>query len=69
MRTALQNLAAAFTHYSENPPVQRAGISLLERIKAEAGIVNLSYTSDPQIAAQDQYKFYVHLLGQSYLLR
>jgi putative transposase len=52
VRTALRNLAAAFTHYNENHPHSALGYHS-ERIPAAAGIVNLRYKSCPEMAGQD----------------
>jgi hypothetical protein len=57
VRTALRNLAAAFTHYNENHPHSALGY-LSEGIPA-AGIVNLRYKNCPEMAGQD------HLPGRT----
>lgn len=51
--TALQNLAAAFTHYNDNHPHSALVYHSPEGIPAAADIVNLRYKSCPEMVGQD----------------
>jgi putative transposase len=62
VRTALRNLAAAFTHYNENHPHSALGYHF-EGISAAADIVNLRYKSCPEMAGQDHLSASRFFLG------
>jgi putative transposase len=52
VRTALRNLAAAFTHYNENHPHSALGYHSPREYRRQR-IVNLRYKSCPEMAGQD----------------
>ncbi len=54
VRTALRNLAVAFTHYNENHP--HSALDITPRGNTGGSdIVNLRYKSCPEMEGQDQY--------------